>query len=276
MTFKEEFLKAIGEILSGQRYYLVGNSFYIYRPEVEMVCEFSFDVIWGGRDFEILGGAATFCDDIGIVPEAHASEENRGRLNIWCPSVGDYARAQGLANIQNTNFDAMGSPKKYTKKELLPRLLENTALLKKTLLAELLRIESIEDYYAFALKRDSLFTGTKYFPQILFPTLDAFFLSVHVGKMQEAGAIYIVLLRQQSEAVYKINACMRLELTKVLNERFAQLDYPNTMRVPAERWLAEAEIVGALLEEQQELLMGEVSRRIERSRKVCNSFFKSF
>ena len=47
MTFKEEFLKAIGEILSGQRYYLVGNSFYIYRPEVEMVCEFSFDVIWG-------------------------------------------------------------------------------------------------------------------------------------------------------------------------------------------------------------------------------------
>ena len=88
----------------------------------------------GGRDFEILGGAATFCDDIGIVPEAHASEENRGRLNIWCPSVGDYARAQGLANIQNTNFDAMGSPKKYTKKELLPRLLENTALLKKTCL----------------------------------------------------------------------------------------------------------------------------------------------
>ena len=80
----------------------------------------------------------------------------------------------------------------------------------------------------------------------------------------------------QNNDEYKINACMGLELTKVLNERFAQLDYPNTMRGAAERWLAEAEIVGALLEEQQELLMGEVSRRIERSRKVCNSFFKSF
>lgn len=65
----------------------------------------------------------------------------------------------------------------------------------------------------------------------------------------------------QNNDEYKINACMRLELTKVLNERFAQLDYPNTMRGAAERWLAEAEIVGALLEEQQELLMGEVSRR---------------
>ena len=267
MIFKKEFLNAIDAVLSGQRHYLVGNNFYIYRPEVEMVCEFSFYVLCGGRDFEILGGAAAFCDDIEILPETCASKENRGRLNVWCPSVGDYARAQGLADIQNTNFDAMGIPQKYTKEELLPKLWENTALLKDTLLAELLSIKSMDDYYAFALKRDSLFTGTKYFPQILFPSLGAFFLSIRVGKMQEASAIYIVLLRQQSEAISKINACMRFESAKELTERFAQIDYPNTMRGAVERWMSEIKIVDDLLEERRELLMEEVSRRIEKSKK---------
>lgn len=151
-------------------------------------------------------------------------------------------------------------------------LQENISLLKNTLLAELLKIDSVEDYYAFAIKHDSLLMGTQYFPPIPFPSLSAFFLCIHVGKIREAGAVYTALLHQHNEAIFNINACMRPESTKEIHEKFDRLDYPNTMHGGAERWLAEIEIVCNLLRERQELLKDEVSKRIERSRNVCDWF----
>lgn len=145
-------------------------------------------------------------------------------------------------------------------------------MLKNTLLAELLKIDSVEDYYAFAIKHDSLLMGTQYFPPIPFPSLSAFFLCIHVGKIREAGAVYTALLHQHNEAIFNINACMRPESTKEIHEKFDRLDYPNTMHGGAERWLAEIEIVCNLLRERQELLKDEVSKRIERSRNVCDRF----
>lgn len=53
--------------------------------EVERFANLVLNVIWGGRDFEILGGAATFCDDIGIVPEAHAIRGKQGPIKHMVP-----------------------------------------------------------------------------------------------------------------------------------------------------------------------------------------------
>lgn len=274
MLYREEFLMAIETTLSSYDHYQIGNNFYIYKPEAEMLCEISFDVMNGASDFEILGGATTFCNEIEWIPPIYDLDGKTGWLRVWCPSVREYSQRQGFAVGDNVNLNKKGLPQRYTKEKLRLQLQKNAASLER-LLSEWEDIKSIYDYYLFAIKQSNLLTGSRLFPPVPFPSIDSFFLSIRVGKMREASTIYIDLLRKSSEEISTINAYLPAQPLRRAIEKISSLAFPITTRGLKDRRAEETRIIKKLLTEYQDILLKEAMERVANGRKTCENFLHS-
>lgn len=274
MLYKKQFEAALIEALGDCGYYQIDDDFYIYKPEVEMVCMFTYDVFWGGRDFEILAGASSFSEGIETKPNSRCKRtEGARQLDVRCLGVRDYVRGTGVAQLDNVHYDDRGYPMKHTKATLLPKLEENIALLRSTLLADLQSINTFEDYYAHAVRRETPMFSAGYSIALLDPSPSAFFLCLRAGRIEEASAIYLAMLRNGSNELDTLNTCMQLESTEELFKTLRRPDYTCTLRESVKQWLAQIEIVAKLLEERRAPLEAELSRRIAQSRETCENFF---
>lgn len=273
MLFKKEFLTAIEATLSFHDHYRLGNHFYIYKPEAEMLCAISFDVMNGGSYFEILGGTTALCDKIEFIPPEYDPYGKTGWLRVWCPSVWEYGCGQGLVAGDNTNLDEKGWPQRYTKAKFMPQLQKNIVLLER-LIGEWDAVKDVNDYYAFAAKQSRIIRGCGLFPPVPSPSADSFFLSIRVGKMREAAVIYVDLLRKNFDQIAAIDAYLPAQSVQEAIERISALDFPLTMRGASDRRDEETKIIEKLLTEHQDGLLKEAMKRVENGRKACENFLR--
>ena len=267
MLYRQLFLDAIAATLNGIEYHLVNNSFYIYKREIGIIIIATFDTYWNVSGFRIYGGASAFCDQIELLPN--------GQLGIHCYDLNDYAPHCDLSKIDNDNplSESLGMPKRYTKALLEEKLQQNMELFKKSLLADLLKIESMEEYYSFEVKAN----GTKYSVAIPFPSVDAFFLCILLGKFKEAGHIYLRFLKNMNNyypSIEKINNSMNLTSAYVIINALDGIDVQaNSNKDAFIRFEKEAEVVENVLRKHETVLMKEVQNRINKSRIICDRFF---
>ena len=267
MVYRQLFLDAIADALNGTEYRLVNNSFYIYKREVGIIIIVTFDTYWNVSGFRIYGGASAFCDQIEL--------SSNGQLGIHCYDLNDYASHCGLPKIDNDNplSEPFGRPKRYTKVLLVEKLQQNMELFRKSLLADLLEIESMEDYYNFEVKAG----GIRYSVAIPFPSIDAFFLCIFLGKFKEAGHIYLRFLKNMHyyySIIEKINDSMNLASAYVIINALDGIDtQENSNKDSFIRFEKEAEMVENILRKHEAALMEEVQNRINKSRIICDRFF---
>ena len=263
MLYRQLFIDAISDVLHDIQYRLVGNSFYIYKREIGVVICIGFDVFMGGSNFIIYGGAESVCSDIELLPN--------GKLPIGCYDVNVYAQRYRLPAFTNLNINPTdGAPKRYSKALLVPKLQQNLMLLKERLLPDLLRIESMEDYYNFKVRADGMMNAVA----IPFPTIHTFYLCIFLGLIEPASHIYLRMHQRDDGNIAFINDHMKkdsrkkmidvLECTQsryiVLLESFEQYD-------------TKAKAIETVLRENQESLKVEAQKRIERSTNTLNHFF---
>ena len=112
------------------------------------------------------------------------------------------------------------------------------------------------------------------FPPVPSPSADSFFLSIRVGKMREAGVIYVDLLRKNFDQIAAIDAYLPAQPVQEAIERISALDFPLTMRGASDRRDEETKIIEKLLTEHQDGLLKEAMKRVENGRKACENFLR--
>ena len=263
MLFKQIFIDAIADVLKDTKYYLIDDSFYIYKREIGIVICLGFDVLLGGWTFYIAGGAASFCNNIELLPDH--------QLAIHCYDVNEYVEKCKCPSIENVNFDKVtGNPKRYTKALFIPKLRENIVLLKDRLLPDLLHIESLEDYYRFLVHADR----TDYYIPIPLPSENTFFLCISLKKIREASHVYLLMLKQDDPAINSINQCMQLESEDIIFDALRQAASGAVSNKEAYTKIEDqAQIIEDMLRKHQNLLEIELQRRITNSREICERYF---
>lgn len=263
MLYHQLFIDAIADTLSGTEYRLLDDSFYIYKREIGIVIKATFDVFNNASEFRIYGGASAFCERI---------KSFDGHLAITCYDLNEYALRCGLPQIDNVNPLGSGN-RRYKKEVLAEKLQQNMELFRKSMLADLLGIESLEDYYNFAVKA----YGTKYSVAIPFPEYDTFFLSISLGKFKEASHIYLRFLKNMSiydSVVEAINDSMHLALDCDIFNALDGIDMQaNTNMDAFDQFDKEAEVIESILRKHETILMDIIQYRVYASRIVCDRFF---
>ena len=261
MLHRQLFIDAIENALGDTDYRLVGDSFYLYRPERGLVIKLSFDVLSGGSDFYIYGGAAAFCDKIEIWPD--------GQLSISGCDVSTYASCCGLPTFSNMNIDTANIllARRYTKAQLSRGIARNIDVFKKTLMPELLHMEGMEDYFNFKVKAD----GFRYYVPIPFPGINAFYLCLQLGKFREASHVCLMMLQRDAENVRAICKNMLPDVINALGNTETPEIHSNANTF--ERLDAQAKSIESVLNARQDDLKVVLRQRIDYSRTVCEKFF---
>lgn len=260
--YRQMFLGAIADALSGIEYHLVNDAFYVYKREIGVVIKVTFDAYSNVSAFRIYGGASAFCSSIELT--------SGGGLSVGCRDLNDYALRCGLPAIDNDN--PLGAGKRYRKAVLEEKLQKNMALFKKSMLADLLGIESVEDYYNYEVKAG----GIRYTVEIPFPCIDTFFLCISLGKFREASHIYLRMLLQYmyTKSIDAINESMHLSSKDAVMDALDRVDVQvNSNKDTFIRFEKEAEAVESVLRDHEASLMEEVENRIDKSRIICDRFF---
>lgn len=248
--YKELFTQAMKPILQGMDYVQEDCSFYLYRRPIQVVELISFDMISGGGMFYVFGGAAAFCNAICVYPN--------NQLSIGCYDVNDYLLKQGKPSLDNRCFsDNTGlSLKRYSKKQFIEQLDKNLELFRNTLLSDILKIKSLDDYYSFKVKGDAY----GHIARIPFPTIDSFNLCIQLGKIYEASIIVFQMLRRNDPYLQLIDKILSMRIIKATQD----MEYVEDI----------CEFILHTLEANLDKFRIELDLRIDESRRICDQFFE--
>lgn len=299
MVYRQLFLDAIADALCGTNYRLVNcpdfnfSSFYIYQREIGITANISFNTYYNTSGFDII-----VC--LGSLSEDTIEDDDLRYLNVSCYTLNEYASVCGLMPIDNNNplSEPLGRPKRYTKALLVEKLQQNMELFRKSLLADFLHIENMEDYFNFRAKMesnevagfferanfediynynltaDAIISAVK----IPYPSEQAFSLCLSLGKFKEASYVYLLPFFKSdyfhSDCLDRIDTCMKLELKKEVAKALEGIDMPvNSSKDAFIRFEREAKVVENILRKHQTALMEVIQNRVNKNRIIVDRFF---
>ena len=281
MTYRRMFLDAIAGALNGTDYRFIDGEYYIYKREVGIVISVTYDTYWNMNGFHIEGSLSSFCGRRSIT--------RYGLSNDYFYELNVYAYSCGLPRVDEVNPLLLSGSlsgyyirylRRYPKELLAENLQRTMELLKKSMLADFLGIESMEDYYNFIVKHRRIICPVE-IPspiEIPSPTEDAFFLCILLGKLKEASHIYLRFLYSKEDYgpyIEVLNEVINLkpvfrDIQNALDGIEPQTNSGNDALI---RFEEEAEVVETILRKHEAVLKEETQNRINESRIICDRYF---
>lgn len=248
--YKELFIQAMKSVLQGTDYVQDDCFFYYYRRSIQVVMKIGFEVIWGGADFRLWGGATSFCEGIEEFPD--------NWISIQCYEVNYYSCKQGGPSYSNICESENGAIKRYGKKQFIEQLDKNIELFRNRQLPDLLSIDSLDSYYNFKVKADAY----GHIAKIPFPGLHSFYLCIQLGKIYEASIIVFQMMAKHDRNIHEIDKILSVRIIEATKD----MEYVEDI----------CEYILQLLNANIEKLRIEVERRVDESRRICDQFFARF